>query len=479
MGQAQAALNEGRFRDADRLFHTVLELDPHAYLAQEGLANVAKARGMTDDTIRLYREALPLEPADRVGVIDQAIGDLYASQLKWDEAVTAYREAVARKAPTVASNYALGLALYKLRRFREAEVYLHEAERHLKDASDEFRTQKEQLLHLLLSEVYSALSYPRYAIGEAHAGINGKNDEVRKTAWKVEDRLDEPFHRLNLKVMGEYDKSLLTPYNTVVPINGRPQGDSPGLLTALELNLATSPSRRWSVGGQYSFAVNTYTADATFSTMVNAPKLWVSWWNLKNTEFKLFYEYSHTMLNSQFFLQTHGPQLSYRWFWDHRHELAVLYSLHRNYYPGDPPESPVNSRNQQSGLEHLAIIRASFTGPAPAVQPYLQYSFDGNLTEGQNLHALISTFEAGFSHSPFKAARLVLGVAYSHVGFPDSSQRRNDKVLQLHGTFDIPVTSRLTVALAAAYTSADSNLHDSFAYQHASVSGGLTYYLPF
>lgn len=64
VAEARAALAAGRFEAANDALETALAVDPRNRTAFNELANVAKKQGLPGKAIRLYREALLLEPND-------------------------------------------------------------------------------------------------------------------------------------------------------------------------------------------------------------------------------------------------------------------------------------------------------------------------------------------------------------------------------------------------------------------------------
>lgn len=69
--QGVAAQKAGQFDAATDAFESALVVDPQNRLAFLRLAEVAKARGLQGKSIRLYREALALQPADVAALAGQ------------------------------------------------------------------------------------------------------------------------------------------------------------------------------------------------------------------------------------------------------------------------------------------------------------------------------------------------------------------------------------------------------------------------
>ncbi|MBI3541673.1 MAG: tetratricopeptide repeat protein [Deltaproteobacteria bacterium] len=495
--KAGSLKEHGRNQDAERLYNEAITANKDDYRAYEGLASIARARGDLREAIRFLEKARAHSPPDHVGAVCIQMGSAYCQLGDWAAAERVYREALAAHSEPVSTQYGLGFALYKQRRFRDAEDAFHEAERGLERNPDspglrDFRTWFEPMLRLFLAQCYVELNFPRYAIVEAEQATAASSsakieDDVRKTAWKVEDRFDEPFRRVGFRFTGLYDSNVLSPYTTVVDLDGHHAPSSAAAAPAVELYLASSPTRRWSYGFQYALVNTLHPASEPervdhLDTISNTPTAWIAWWNLRNMEFKLFYDYVHVMQDSNayaLYLQSHGPQLSWRLFWDKRHEVSITYGLRRNYFRNDPSEAPVNAFNQKSGLEHHAELRLAFTGPSPLLQPYVKLGTDANLADGKNFHALVNWVEGGIAASLGARARLTLAGAYYHVDFPDHVKSRADTVNRVRSGVLVPLGSRFSATADVDYVSSASNLPETYSFSRLTLAAGLTYTLPF
>ena len=81
---AQAALAAGRHNDATDLYETALVLDPRNREAYSGLARVAQAQRLPGKAIRLYQDALTIEPNDLNALAGQ--GEAYVQRGAVDRA---------------------------------------------------------------------------------------------------------------------------------------------------------------------------------------------------------------------------------------------------------------------------------------------------------------------------------------------------------------------------------------------------------
>jgi Tfp pilus assembly protein PilF len=69
--QGQAAAAEGKYELATDLLESALAADPRSRTAYLALADVARKQGLPGKSIRLYRQALALDPNDRVALAGQ------------------------------------------------------------------------------------------------------------------------------------------------------------------------------------------------------------------------------------------------------------------------------------------------------------------------------------------------------------------------------------------------------------------------
>ena len=64
MHQGQALMSAGKLEDAENALETALAIDPRNRAAFVSLGKVAQGQGLPGKAIRMYREALALEPND-------------------------------------------------------------------------------------------------------------------------------------------------------------------------------------------------------------------------------------------------------------------------------------------------------------------------------------------------------------------------------------------------------------------------------
>lgn len=98
--QAQAALQAARHDEATDLFETALAVDPRNREAYLGLARVAQAQRLPGKAIRLYQDALTIEPNDVNALAGQ--GEAYVQRGAVDRArrnLTRVQELCGRPCP--------------------------------------------------------------------------------------------------------------------------------------------------------------------------------------------------------------------------------------------------------------------------------------------------------------------------------------------------------------------------------------------
>lgn len=71
IAQGQAAAAVGQFETATDLLESALAADPRSRVAYLALADVARKQGLPGKSIRLYRQALALDPNDRTALAGQ------------------------------------------------------------------------------------------------------------------------------------------------------------------------------------------------------------------------------------------------------------------------------------------------------------------------------------------------------------------------------------------------------------------------
>jgi len=98
--EAQTALTAGRHDDATDLYETALAVDPRNREAYLGLARVAQAQRLPGKAIRLYQDALTIEPNDVNALAGQ--GEAYVQRGAVDRArrnLTRVQELCGRPCP--------------------------------------------------------------------------------------------------------------------------------------------------------------------------------------------------------------------------------------------------------------------------------------------------------------------------------------------------------------------------------------------
>jgi protein O-GlcNAc transferase len=131
LGVALQRLN--RHDEAIAAFRNAIERDPNDRLTYHNLAVSLRARGELQDSLVACRHAVRLKPDDgeAVGNLGATLGELG----HWEEAVEYSQKALALK-PSFEHAYNLGVGLFELRRFAQAEDAFRTALRLETDLSD-------------------------------------------------------------------------------------------------------------------------------------------------------------------------------------------------------------------------------------------------------------------------------------------------------------------------------------------------------
>lgn len=122
--RALAHIKDGQAPLALTALQEAIALDPTVALYENALGWLLLDRGRPDMALEHFTRATSLEPAYADAYLNTGVA--LAESGRWEEAVTAYRKAI--NTPTLGSpdvaHQNLGLALYNLRRYREAEAEL-------------------------------------------------------------------------------------------------------------------------------------------------------------------------------------------------------------------------------------------------------------------------------------------------------------------------------------------------------------------
>jgi tetratricopeptide (TPR) repeat protein len=470
--------NRGRHGDALKLFHRVLHEDPKSFLPIEYLGKIAEAHRDYLEAIRIYKHALRIAPPERLGALHFAIGDLYVKTGREGLSEAYFESALELGAFPVHSNYYLGYALYRQQQWRDAEEYLRQAEVRSEASKEKVDPQLLQAMHFYLGEMYVRLGYPRYSLAELYLASDGANVEVKRAAWALEEALDQPSRRLSVGVLSQYDSNVLSVPNTTTQ---QPQSSS-GVVGLVNLSLQTSPSRRWGYGGEYGGYLTRHSAQelANGDLLTNGVSVFGSWWNQRNMEARVKFEYLHTMIDRdalKLYEQSTGPTVSWSYFWDRRRQIDLSYSYKRNYFPGDA--AVFNSGNELSGEEHIWVAKTSFNAPNPDLQPYLQFTEDWNQASGTSFYGNTHTLEAGTAYQAGTIARFTLSASLGYASYPRSVVERHDFIRAGRLVATAPLSSYLLAIIDCGYTDRWSSEPDLFSTRRLLASGGIIYTIPF
>ncbi|HXZ01956.1 MAG TPA: tetratricopeptide repeat protein [Stellaceae bacterium] len=119
--QAMALQQQGRLREAERLYRAVLDRDRNHFASLYGLAVIRSQLGDFDDAVRLMRRALNQNP--RLAGAHNDLGGMLEAAGRHEEAIERYRRALALDPGFAAAETNLGRALHALGRCEEAVAH--------------------------------------------------------------------------------------------------------------------------------------------------------------------------------------------------------------------------------------------------------------------------------------------------------------------------------------------------------------------
>ncbi|UCD83327.1 MAG: tetratricopeptide repeat protein, partial [Deltaproteobacteria bacterium] len=113
-----AYATKGMYDEAIREYQQALRLEPDYVEAHTNLGNVYAKRGMYDEAIKKYQQALKLEPYSAKLFFN--LGKIYEDRSMFDEAVRLYQQALDIRPDHVESLYNLGNTYAKMEKYDEA-----------------------------------------------------------------------------------------------------------------------------------------------------------------------------------------------------------------------------------------------------------------------------------------------------------------------------------------------------------------------
>ena len=118
--QAINAHQEGRLKEAEQLYRSILENQPTNLGINNSLSVLLYSLGRFDEAEASYKKVIELKP--NYAESHYNLGNLFYHLGRLDEAEASYRKAIELKLDFVEAYYNLGVILYELGRFDEAEV---------------------------------------------------------------------------------------------------------------------------------------------------------------------------------------------------------------------------------------------------------------------------------------------------------------------------------------------------------------------
>lgn len=118
------SLNARQPSAALQAFQEAVTIDPTSVVYRDGLGVVLLELGRADQAIEQFQKVVEMDPTYANGWLH--LGTAQAELQQWQKAVDSYRRAISQPTMTVPelAHQNLGLALYHLKRYREAESAL-------------------------------------------------------------------------------------------------------------------------------------------------------------------------------------------------------------------------------------------------------------------------------------------------------------------------------------------------------------------
>jgi len=219
VNQAVAAHQEGRLKEAEHLYRSILETQPTNLTINNNLGVLLSSLGRFDEAEAIHRKVLELEP-DYVSTHNN-LGNTLKKLGRFDEAEASYRKALELEPDYVEAHNNLGAVLQDLGKFYEAEAsYIKAIE--LKSDYVEAHNNLELLLtqKRLLSKIEQAKKSKNTTEISFIKKVRTKlfNSDLRLTSntfisnRKVEKELISQLYKINTKKLNDVNPNIIPCY---------------------------------------------------------------------------------------------------------------------------------------------------------------------------------------------------------------------------------------------------------------------------
>jgi len=125
VNQAYTAHQEGRLKEAERLYRSILENQPTNLIVNNNLGSLLCDLGRFDEAEIIFKKAIELKPD--YAVTHHNLGGTLYKLSRHDEAEISFKKAIELKPDYAVTHYNLGNTLKKVGRFDEAEISFKKA----------------------------------------------------------------------------------------------------------------------------------------------------------------------------------------------------------------------------------------------------------------------------------------------------------------------------------------------------------------
>jgi len=120
INQAVIAHQEGKLKEAEQLYRSILEIQPSNFIIRNNLGVLLRSLGKYEEAKASYLKAIELNPDYADAYCN--LGNILKNYGKYEEAEANYIKAIKLKPDYAEAHYNLGNILYELSRFAEAEI---------------------------------------------------------------------------------------------------------------------------------------------------------------------------------------------------------------------------------------------------------------------------------------------------------------------------------------------------------------------
>ncbi len=337
----------------------------------------------------------------------------------------------------------------------------------------ERKIERDRPLHFVFSRVLEKSEYPTIDVNQINSIPFSKRLETADD--EVDAFVITSFHetkkisRLKLAYLNFHDSNAIRLGDSSSLPTGISRKTASDPIYFLGFEAQSDPTRRMSYGAMYSFIsrqksraeLDAYTATS------HVPSLWLSWWNARDLELRIRYDYAltkHGDSRLDLSRRTHGPSIHL--IRDFGARGRVQFSLSQATNAGDS--------DGRSGNEYVANLDYVTRNEKNGLEPKVGFAYRRDVALSSSYNSVGTEVHAGTAAQIGSRTVLDFTTTFRWTKFALSPTSQSDtlKIFELRGVFPMG-SSQLSFLGNAIYEMQDSNV-SSETYSRWAVGGGVT-----